>query len=255
MAYAGKLIPFALLFCLVRSLPSQNVSITVPNGFSKHGNDDLFCVPTKWYQIVIFFAVNYLSHAATIKSRPGQTYFHSARDFLLALAFPFSGVLRAVETFWRCSWPWENDLVKATRAGAFCVVVRNRQWTPPPPIVPQQPVERSRERGSSAPKFSDKRILSFHQSAPAVSNTKGRCFRDHHSEVFPPERHVSEEIILEYMHSRDDLKDKQPRSGLLDEAEQPASNNSHDKLERRHFDPSQPITAGVTPRKAQSCQP
>ena len=77
---------------------------------------------------MLFFAVNYGAHAATIGSRPGQTYYHTARDIAFALVFPFSGVMRAIESFARCSWPSENDFVKAARAGALCVVVRNHEW-------------------------------------------------------------------------------------------------------------------------------
>ena len=109
-------------------LPKHNITVTVPDGFSNHGNDDLFCLPATWYQIAIFFLVNYGSHAVTIKSRPGQTYYHTARDIFFALLCPFSGVLRAIDSFWRCSWPSENDLIKAARAGALCIVVRNAEW-------------------------------------------------------------------------------------------------------------------------------
>ena len=108
----------------VSSHPSYNVTVTVPEGFSNHGKDGLFCVPTKWYNIVIFFAVNYASHAATVKSRPGQTYSHSVRDVILALAFPYSGLLRAIDTISQFSWPNEHALVKAARADALCMISR-----------------------------------------------------------------------------------------------------------------------------------
>ena len=110
------------------ALPKHNITVTVPDGFSNHGNDDLFCLPATWYQIAIFFLVNYGSHALTIKSRPGQTYYHAARDVMCALLCPFSGVRRAIDSFGRSSWPSENHLIKAARAGALCIVVRNQEW-------------------------------------------------------------------------------------------------------------------------------
>ena len=110
------------------ALPKHNITVTVPDGFSNHGNDDLFCLPATWYQIAIFFLVNYGSHALTIKSRPGQTYYHAARDVMCALLGPFSGVRRAIDSFGRSSWPSENHLIKAARAGALCIVVRNQEW-------------------------------------------------------------------------------------------------------------------------------
>ena len=110
------------------ALPKHNITVTVPDGFSNHGKDDLFCLPATWYQIAIFFVVNYGSHAVTIKSRPGQTYYHAARDIVCALLCPFYGVRRAIESFARSSWPSESHFVKAARAGALCIVVRNREW-------------------------------------------------------------------------------------------------------------------------------
>ena len=110
------------------ALPKHNITVTVPDGFSNHGKDDLFCLPATWYQIATFFVINYGSHAVTIKSRPGQTYYHAARDIMFALLCPFSGVRRAIDSFGRSSLPSENHLVKAARAGALCIVVRNREW-------------------------------------------------------------------------------------------------------------------------------
>ena len=109
-------------------LPKHNITVTVPDGFSNHGNDDLFCLPATWYQVVIFFVINYGSHAVTIRSRPGQTYYHAARDIMHALICPFSGVRRAIDSFGRSSWPSENNFIKAARAGALCIVVRNNEW-------------------------------------------------------------------------------------------------------------------------------
>ena len=111
-------------------LPKHNITVTVPDGFSHHGNDDLFCLPATWYQIVIFLLVNYGSHTVTIRSRPGQIFYHTARDIMVALLCPFSGVLRAIDSFRRCSWPSEENLMKAARAGALCIVVRNAEWRP-----------------------------------------------------------------------------------------------------------------------------
>ena len=110
------------------ALPKHNITVTVPDGFSNHGNDDLFCLPATWYQIATFFLINYGSHAVTIRSRPGQTYYHAGRDIMYALLCPFSGVRRAIDSFGRSSWPSENQLIKAARAGALCIVVRNQEW-------------------------------------------------------------------------------------------------------------------------------
>jgi len=118
------------LGAIAQCSPMRNITISVPEGSSNHGDPKLLCTPIKWYQILIFFAVNYLSHAATVKSRPGQQWRSVAGDVVAALFLPHSGVMRAVETYWRWSWPGDDDLLKAARAGALCTVIRNDDWVP-----------------------------------------------------------------------------------------------------------------------------
>ena len=103
--------------------PGHNITITVPEGFSNHGNKHLFCEPTKWYHILLFFFVNYLSHAATVKARPGQSTAQSIIDFVSALFLPYSGLMRAVEMIAKSSKPGTSGLRKAANAGALCMVV------------------------------------------------------------------------------------------------------------------------------------
>lgn len=128
MAFAFYYITLAALSLLAQGLPTKNISVQVPDGFSTHGKNNLFCVPTKWFQILVFFGVNYVSHAATVKPRPGQSQLHTARDVILALLFPYSGLLRALETIKRYSLKSQDELTKAARASALCVVVRTPQW-------------------------------------------------------------------------------------------------------------------------------
>ena len=181
---------FVLSSKLARAVDHQNITISVPKNFSNHGRDDLFCVPARWYQILIFFAVNYISHAATVKSRPGQMLYRAAGDFLLALAFPFSGVLRAIESFSRFSWPNKNDLVKATRAGALCVVVRNSDW---------QRIGFSRSSTTQyRQQLEDEAIVgSADYQPPYYSRVNTLQLGDNVSQP-----HISEEIALEYLPSR-----------------------------------------------------
>ena len=120
---------FNILLTLVKGLPAHNVTLSVPGGFTNHGNNDLYSTQSRWYNILIFFALNYASHAATVKSRPGQTYMHTARDVVLSLLYPYAGLMRALESLARSSWT-TNDLTKAARAGALCMVVRNKDWKP-----------------------------------------------------------------------------------------------------------------------------
>ena len=89
MAFLLFLVVGALfLFKIIQGSPIANgVNLTLPAGSTDHGDPKLVCLPTRWYHILEFFAVNYLAHVATIKSGPGQTYLDGLRDAVLALFF------------------------------------------------------------------------------------------------------------------------------------------------------------------------
>ncbi|ESZ91994.1 hypothetical protein SBOR_7609 [Sclerotinia borealis F-4128] len=107
-----------------------------PNSTTQHGNEHILCLPiTKDYwpsvaAIIIFFATNYLAHAATVKSSPGDDTLLQTCNALLALCFPMSGLLRALNAFVRMPILARNELDKACRAGALCMVVRAPHWRP-----------------------------------------------------------------------------------------------------------------------------
>ena len=89
----------SLFFVLIGTSPVWSVrDSTLPTGITNHGNPKLICVPTKWYHILEFFAFNYVAHAATVKSVPGQKFHQALFDVLFALAFPFHSVSRALES-------------------------------------------------------------------------------------------------------------------------------------------------------------
>ncbi|CCD47342.1 hypothetical protein BofuT4_P005010.1 [Botrytis cinerea T4] len=113
-----------------------NVTIKVPNSTTQHGNEHILCLPiTKDYwpsvaAVIIFFATNYLAHAATVKSSPGDDTLLQGCNALLALFFPMSGLLRALNAIVRLPIFARNELEKACRAGALCMVVRAPHWRP-----------------------------------------------------------------------------------------------------------------------------
>lgn len=115
--------------------PNVNITISVPEGTSDHGDPNLLCTPTKWLHVLVFFFANYLAHAATVKALPGESTIDLAFAVFLAIVFPFSGVARGLEAIVRhASFSWHNksffcdDLQTAARAGALCIVVRNEDW-------------------------------------------------------------------------------------------------------------------------------
>jgi hypothetical protein len=115
-----------------------NMTIQVPNSTTQHGNAHILCFPiTKDYwpsvaAITLFFATNYLAHAATVKSSPGDNSLVQACNAILALFFPMSGLLRALNAIIRSPKSARNEVDKACRAGALCMVVRAPHWRPKP---------------------------------------------------------------------------------------------------------------------------
>lgn len=116
-----QLMTLASLLTVAGCLPQHNITVPAPKGFFNHGKNDLICVPIKWYDILFFFSTNYIAHAATVRSRPGQKFRHAARDFIFALAYPYSGLLRALNSFLGYSRN-KPALTKAYHAGALWVV-------------------------------------------------------------------------------------------------------------------------------------
>lgn len=103
-----------------------NLTITVPDGSSNHGNPNLLCTPPYWYDYVLFYFTNYFAHAATVITTPGQGRKKTILVVLLALLFPGVGILRAMDAIRRHSRFESDPLRAAVRAGALCMVVRAR---------------------------------------------------------------------------------------------------------------------------------
>lgn len=97
--------------------------IQVP-GFTHHGDCSLMCKPAEWKDIMVFFLGNYVSHAATVIGRPGQSSLSWAVSILLALCFPGAGVLVAVHAVSSLACFAPTELTKAARAGALCLIFK-----------------------------------------------------------------------------------------------------------------------------------
>ena len=110
--------------------PTQNITLTVPEGTQNHGNPNLLCTPTRWTDVVIFFFANYVAHAATTKSLPGEPALATLRLHMTALFFPLAGVLRGVKAVGQLAVLSDTPLGTAAWAEALCVVIRTREWQP-----------------------------------------------------------------------------------------------------------------------------
>ncbi|PMD52780.1 uncharacterized protein K444DRAFT_542740 [Hyaloscypha bicolor E] len=120
-----------LLFAgLVASSPLKNITFTVPDGTSTHGEPNLLCTPTQWTDIIFFFLGNYVAHAATAITLPGERWQVAVATAAGALFFPTSGVFRGIARITSFAVFGKNDIYTAARAGALCMVVRSRDWRP-----------------------------------------------------------------------------------------------------------------------------
>jgi len=112
---------------------------TVSQTYSDHGNPNLVCRPGKWPDVLAFFLLNYFTHAATIKTLPGENTPITILNILAALFFPASGVFRAYEALkWCAKLLGQTELETAARAGALCTVIQwpvTRDSRPQPPPI------------------------------------------------------------------------------------------------------------------------
>ncbi|KAJ7069103.1 hypothetical protein C8F01DRAFT_976171 [Mycena amicta] len=104
--------------------PSITLTLTVPDGTSNHGDPSLLCTPTHWTSILAFFLGNYIAHAATTLSYPGEEFGEYAQAIVIALLFPTAGVIRGLDAIVRCAIFATSDLMCAARAGALCMLIR-----------------------------------------------------------------------------------------------------------------------------------
>jgi hypothetical protein len=112
--------------------PSTNITITVPDGTSNHGNPEILCTPTKWYDIALFFLGNYIAHAATLKPYPGEAISEMISSMVVTLLFPPSGAVRGLHSIFCAAIFIKDPLKRAARAGALCMVMRSVDWKPEP---------------------------------------------------------------------------------------------------------------------------
>jgi hypothetical protein len=123
---------FIIAFCLTAQATSTLVlnNITVPDGTVYKPKYSLLCLAAKPSDVFIFFAANYLAHAATVKSFPGENSTENIKSLLFALLFPSSGIVRGLDAIFRHAMLTKHPLQRAARAGALCMVVRSNEWTP-----------------------------------------------------------------------------------------------------------------------------
>ena len=111
--------------------PTENITITVPKGSRLQGSDlQVLCTPSKWTDVAKFLLANYVAHAVTVKSVPGESFISVLKSIACSLLFPVSGVRRGVNAIYQRAILAKTPLEAAARAGALCMVVRSPEWRP-----------------------------------------------------------------------------------------------------------------------------
>lgn len=105
-----------------------NITVTLPNGTTNHGNPHLLCTPTKWTDIALFFLGNFVAHAGTVRKKAGEPFVSTLLAMVVALLIPSSGVVRGLFGIWRHAKFCTSPLIAASKAGALCTIVRTAEW-------------------------------------------------------------------------------------------------------------------------------
>lgn len=109
-------------------MSSDSTGVVLPPGTSNHGNPNIVCFPAKWSEITIFFLGNYVAHAATVLSIPGQPTYGFFWDIVYALLFPVTAVRKGFKAIFSLAKFGATDLETAARAGALCKVIRTGEY-------------------------------------------------------------------------------------------------------------------------------
>jgi hypothetical protein len=90
----------------------------------KNGSHTVCCRKAAWTDILTFYLGNYVAHAVTAKTFPGQSSAGTVFILVTALLFPISGGLRALRFIFNGAFRAKTSLQAAARAGALCMVVQ-----------------------------------------------------------------------------------------------------------------------------------
>ncbi|KAI4234314.1 MAG: hypothetical protein L6R40_006791 [Gallowayella cf. fulva] len=90
----------------------------------------VWCESSQWYDVLWFFFANFLLHALSVRSLPGESYVSSTVFKFCCLLVPYTGVRRGLCLILRASNLAGNDLESAARANALCMVIRGPEWRP-----------------------------------------------------------------------------------------------------------------------------
>jgi len=101
------------------SCPTPNIP-----GFFYRSNCSLICRDSTWVDILVFYLGNYVAHAGTVVTKPGQSPLTSLATIINAMLFPGSGIVNGMDAILTFAKSGNTNLQVAARAGALCAVVK-----------------------------------------------------------------------------------------------------------------------------------
>ena len=105
--------------------PATNLTVIVDKNDPR-----LICERTTWYSVCWFLFSNYVLHALSVRSLPGEITYATTAYKLCCLLVPYTGLRRGLCLISRASNFGGNDLQCAARANALCMVTRTADWRP-----------------------------------------------------------------------------------------------------------------------------
>lgn len=112
---------------------TQNVTLQLPVGSVSYPDTHTICTPAAPTDIILFFLTNFVAHAVTVRSLPGEGPASTAVKACVALLCPSFGFVRAIDALLRAGRFGRSPLERAARSGALCMLVRDQAtWRPRP---------------------------------------------------------------------------------------------------------------------------
>lgn len=133
---AMDLLSFAILQVLLFPLHASASPSLTPRGHmnasltKENDGTEVWCQPAQWYDILWFIFTNFVLHALSVRSLPGERSFTSIVFKFCCFLVPYTGVRRGLCLILRASNFASNDLQSAARANALCMVIRSPAWRP-----------------------------------------------------------------------------------------------------------------------------
>lgn len=116
----------ALAF-VAEAMPAPPTNLTV---IVDKEDGTIYCKRMQWYDVCWFAFANYVLHALSVRSLPGDNNYHNIVFKICCLLVPYAGLRRGLCLISRASNLAGSDLQSAASANALCMVIRTPEWRP-----------------------------------------------------------------------------------------------------------------------------